>query len=139
GARVDGAESERAEVDDDRRREGGGNGGAVAADPARKREGKRCRGDEAAEVEGGRGTAGVTGREAEVAPRPDPERLERRDLVAQVAEAAADRRRPEGPKVGEVDDPAPLGGGQDQQDDERCGRNGEGRRVDPRRTLGIHA
>ena len=94
GAGVDGAEGERPQVDDDRRGQRGGHaprrGGessAAARPPARRRPpGRRGRRPAPARSRRAR-------REPEVARRPDPQRLERRELMAQVAEPAADRRR----------------------------------------------
>ena len=109
----------------------------MAPDPPREPQRERERREQAAEVEGRGGRAGVARREPKVARRPDPERLDRRDLVVEVAEPAAQRRVPERPEVTEVHHPSPLGRGEDEQHANRR-RHGD-RRVRAQRTLGIHA
>ncbi len=122
GARVHGAERESSQVDHDRRGQGRRHGEPVGSNPSGQADDESRRGDQRAEVEGGGRHCCVAGREAEVAGRPDPERLQRRNLVAQVPETAADRVAAKRSKVREVDQPPQLRGDQrDQRDEDRGG------------------
>ena len=88
GRRVDRAEGSGGDVEDRRREEGRRNRRAVALDPARQRERERDEAEQAAGVEDDRGHAARARRQAELTRRPDPERLQRRDLPGQVPEPA---------------------------------------------------
>ena len=100
---VDGAEDEREDVEDRRGQQGGGDGRAVAAQPAGQCEGEGAGGEQRAGVEDDRRDRACRGGAAEVAGRPDPERLERRELARQVAEPTLVRPiGVQGPEVDEV-------------------------------------